>query len=92
IVDMAAANGGNCALSEADQVVEKYGVKIIGHTNYPTLVAGDASKFYATNLFNILALMLEKPEDGEGAPSLKIDLSDDIIEGALVVHQGEVRK
>lgn len=91
IVDMAAANGGNCELSEADQVVEKYGVKIIGYSNYPGLVAGDASKFYAQNLFNILALLL-KTEDGQTEPVLNIDLEDDIIDGALVVHGGELRK
>src|SRR5581483_4360390 len=32
IVDLAAEQGGNCALTERDKVVEKYGVTIIGLT------------------------------------------------------------
>ena len=38
IVDMAAATGGNCPLTEAEKVVIKHGVTIVGITNFPALV------------------------------------------------------
>ncbi|RMD70820.1 MAG: NAD(P)(+) transhydrogenase (Re/Si-specific) subunit alpha, partial [Gammaproteobacteria bacterium] len=85
IVDMAAAQGGNCPLTEPDQVIEKDGVIIIGITNYPALVPTDASAFYARNLFNLLSLMID--EQG----GLSITLEDDILESALVTYQGSVR-
>ena len=40
IVDLAAANGGNCPLTVPDEVVQRHGVTLIGHTNYPSMVAG----------------------------------------------------
>ena len=43
IVDMAAEQGGNCPLTERDQVVKKHGVTLIGHTNLPALVPADSS-------------------------------------------------
>ncbi|MGZ3698514.1 MAG: Re/Si-specific NAD(P)(+) transhydrogenase subunit alpha [Bdellovibrionota bacterium] len=81
IVDMAAANGGNCPLTEADRVVVKHGVTLVGHTNYPGMMPADASSFYGSNLISLLGLL----------PDGKLDLNDDIIAAALVTHQGEVR-
>jgi NAD(P) transhydrogenase subunit alpha len=63
IVDMAAASGGNCRLTEADQVVNRHGVKLIGHTNYPAMMPSDASAFFARNVANLLAIMLEQSDD-----------------------------
>ena len=54
IVDLAAEQGGNCPLTERDKVVVKHGVKIVGHTNLPRMVATDASALYARNLLNFL--------------------------------------
>ena len=89
IIDMAAANGGNCVLSQADKVVDHNGVKIVGYTNYPAMVPADSSGFYGKNLVNLLKLMIEK---GDGAgPRLKLNLEDDIVCAALVSHQGQVR-
>jgi NAD(P) transhydrogenase subunit alpha len=50
IVDLAAAQGGNCPLTEPDRVVVKDGVTIIGYTNLPAMVAADASALYARNV------------------------------------------
>ncbi len=88
IVDMAAANGGNCPLSEPDRIVVKYGVKIIGWVNYPSLVPTDSSHFYANNLVSLLSLMVE---DQAGKPEIRYNLEDDIINAALVTYQGQVR-
>jgi H+-translocating NAD(P) transhydrogenase subunit alpha len=81
IVDMAAANGGNCPLSEADRVVVKHGVTLVGITNFPALVPGDSSHFYSQNLVNLLGLILD-------AGKLELKLADDIIAASLVVHKG----
>lgn len=89
VVDMAAANGGNCPLSEADKVVEKFGVTIVGHTNFPSMMPTDASLFYGNNLANLLALVLETKD---GQTKLNLNLEDDIVAGCLVTHQGQVRR
>jgi NAD(P) transhydrogenase subunit alpha len=81
IVDLAAASGGNCPLTVPDQVVERHGVTLVGHTNYPSLVAADASAFYAKNLANLIDILFERGEDG---PVLK-DLAEDEISKAMLV-------
>jgi len=91
IVDIAAGRGadggGNCPLTEADQVVCKHGVFIIGHTNLPALVAADSSSLYARNVLDFLKLVL--PAD---APSVQIPPDDDIVAACLVAHEGQVLK
>ena len=86
IVDLAAAQGGNCPLTEADRTVVKHGVTLIGETNLPALVAADASALYARNVLDFLKLIVNK--DG----ALHIDLEDDIVAACLVTHAGEVRQ
>jgi NAD(P) transhydrogenase subunit alpha len=81
IVDLAAANGGNCKLTEADQVVERHGVVIVGHTNYPSMVPSDASAFYARNLLNLLEIMVDKSDSG----LVLKDLDEDEITKAMRV-------
>jgi len=88
IVDMAAANGGNCPLTEADRVVVKNGVTLIGYTNFPGMVPADASFFYGNNLFHLVNLLF--PENTE-RPDLSSKLEDEIVAGALVTYRGEVR-
>ena len=87
VVDMAIEQGGNCPLTEKDKIVVKHGVKLVGLSNLPALVAADASALYARNLLNFLALLVD-PKTGE----LKLDRSDEIIAGSLVCINGEVVK
>jgi NAD(P) transhydrogenase subunit alpha len=87
IVDMAAAAGGNCALTRPDEVVTQGGVTIVGYTNYPSLVASDASSFYARNLFNLLSLMLEEKDGHLGYRDF---LQEEVTRAALVTHDGKV--
>jgi len=86
IVDMAVEMGGNCPLSEADAVVVKHGVTLVGITNIPALMATDASSLYARNLFNFISPMLQ--EDG----SLHINRDDEVIDAALLCSAGEFLK
>jgi NAD(P) transhydrogenase subunit alpha len=85
IVDLAAVNGGNCALTQVGKIVEVEGVKIIGHENFPSLVASDASKLFAKNIFNFIELLVHKENK-----NISINLEDEIIKSALVAHQGQV--
>jgi len=89
IVDMAAANGGNCPLSEADQVVTRHGVTLVGDTNLPARLANDASSFYGRNLTHLLELLLQAEESTTA--TVNLDLDDEIIVGCLAVHAGKLR-
>lgn len=90
IIDIAAGkganNGGNCPLSEADLVVKKHGVTIVGYTNLPALVAADASNLYARNVFDFLKLIL--PKDGV----VEINPEDDIVAACLMTQNNEVKR
>ncbi|MES2677727.1 MAG: Re/Si-specific NAD(P)(+) transhydrogenase subunit alpha [Pseudomonadota bacterium] len=79
IVDIAAVNGGNCELTKSGEVIEKFGVKIIGYDNFPSRIAKDASKLYAKNLYNFVELITDKEER-----KININLEDEIIKAALI--------
>ena len=81
IVDLAAITGGNCPLTEVDQVVTKHGVILVGHTNYPSMMPSDASAFFAKNIENLLAIMVTKGDDGL---SLNDFDEDEITQAALI--------
>jgi len=88
IIDLAAANGGNCPLTEPDKIVNKHGVIICGYTNFPALMPSDASNFFARNVYNFLMLMLNGTPD---APTFKDYFADEITSMTLITHQGKVR-
>lgn len=86
IVDLAAANGGNCAYTQADQVVTTdNGVKIIGYTDMVGRLPTQSSQLYGTNLVNLLKLLC-KEKDG----TIDIDFDDEVLRGLTVVKEGEV--
>jgi NAD(P) transhydrogenase subunit alpha len=85
IVDLAAANGGNCKLTEPDQAVVRHGVTLVGQTNYPSMVPSDASAFYAKNLSNLLEIMVDKVGTGSDAHLELKDLTEDEITKAMLV-------
>jgi len=73
VVDLAAANGGNCPLTEPDKVVVKHGVVVVGHTNFPSMVPSDASHFYAGNIMNLLNIMVDSTDQGLALKNLDED-------------------
>ena len=85
IVDLAGDSGGNCELTEAAQTVEEGGVRIIAPRNLPSDMAADASQLYAKNVENLLDLLV----DEEG--NLKVDFEDEVLAGACITHEGEIR-
>jgi NAD(P) transhydrogenase subunit alpha len=87
VVDLAVEQGGNVEGSEAGSVVIKNGVKIVGTTNLPALVATDASALYARNVLNFLALSLNL-KTGEW----KIARDDEIVQATMVCDAGQTTK
>lgn len=85
IVDLAAEAGGNCKLTEANKVVVKHGVTLIGYTNLPSRLAAQSSQLYATNLFHLLSDLCPE-KNGE----ITINMEDEVIRGATVVNSGEI--
>jgi len=85
IVDLAVESGGNVEGSVAGQVVERHGVKIVGHRNVPSRLAADTSALFARNLFNFLSAFWDKEK---GAPVLDAEIGDAIrlTQGGKVVH------
>ena len=83
VVDLAVRQGGNCAFSEADQVVIRHGVKIAAPSNLPASMAADASALYARNLFNFVNLLID-PQTG----ALRLDRADEIIAATLICTDG----
>lgn len=84
IVDLAVEQGGNCELSKHGEVVVEHGVTIIGHPNLPAATPADASLLYSRN---ILTLLLSTLSEGE----VVLNLEDEILDGVLLTHNGEVR-
>ena len=80
IVDLAVEQGGNVEGAVAGEVVERHGVKIVGHRNVPSRLAADASALFARNLYNFLSAFWNKDSN---APVL-----DEEIGNAIRVTQG----
>lgn len=86
IVDLAAANGGNCELTRpGERVVSENGVVVLGWTDLAGRMPGQASQLYATNLVNLLTL-LTPAKDGR----LVLDLDDPVVRGMTVTREGAV--
>jgi NAD(P) transhydrogenase subunit alpha len=85
IVDLAAEQGGNCALTEPHKVVKRHGVTLIGYTDLPSRLAAQSSQLYATNLRHLLTDMCPE-KDGE----LVVDMENEVVRGATVVNGTEI--
>ncbi|MDO5720229.1 MAG: Re/Si-specific NAD(P)(+) transhydrogenase subunit alpha [Actinomycetaceae bacterium] len=86
IVDMAAANGGNCELTKpGERVVTDNGVIIIGVTDLAGRLPSQSSQLYSQNIVNLLKLATPE-KDGE----LVLDMDDEVLRGVAVTLNGEV--
>jgi NAD(P) transhydrogenase subunit alpha len=85
IVDIAAEQGGNCALTERDKAVEKFGVLIVGYTDLASRMAAQTSELYAQTIFNLLEDVFDKDEK-----DVVLDLDDEIHRGCVVLKEGEL--
>jgi len=83
VVDLAADQGGNCALTRPGETVDHGGVRILAPLNVPSSVPLHASQMLARNFQNFLLHLLKKGE-------LQLDLADEVTAGALVTRNGEI--
>lgn len=83
IVDLAAEQGGNCALTDPGKTTVKYGVTIHGPFNVPSSMAPQASQLYARNITSFVAAVFK-----QGLANL--DVKDDLVRGPMVLSKGEV--
>jgi NAD(P) transhydrogenase subunit alpha len=84
IVDLAAETGGNCEVTRPDETVTVNGVRIMGPTNLPSIVASDASRLFSGNIRSLLAYLVE----GSSRPHLD---AADPISGPMLAGQGTAR-
>lgn len=82
IIDLAAEQGGNCELTQANKTITKYDVTIYGAVNLPATVPVHASQMYSKNITNLVKhLLQESPYDFE----------DEITKGACITHEGQIK-
>ncbi len=83
IVDLAADGGGNCELSQPGETVTVNGVTILAPLNVPAAMPTHASTLFSRNLTAfVLAFTRDK--------AFVLDPTDDIQQGALITHAGQV--
>lgn len=85
IVDLAAEQGGNCELTEKDQLVKKHGVSLIGYTDFPSRMSGQASQLYANNIGHLFDELCPE-KNGE----IDLNFDDEVIRGTTVIKDGEI--
>ena len=83
VVDMAAEQGGNCAVTRPGEIYTYNDVTIVGITDFPSRMASQSSQLYGNNMYHLLS-------DMGGAKGYKIDFEDEAVRGALITYNGEV--
>jgi len=85
LVDMGASElGGNVEGSApGETIVADNGITIVGADNLPSTMAAAASAMYARNISSLLTYLAK---DGQ----LTVDLTDELVAGVVVTHQGKV--
>lgn len=85
IVDLAAEQGGNVALTRPGEAIEINGVTILGFFNVPGRLPADASSLYARNVFNFVSAFWDKE-----TKTFAVDWEDDIFKGVALSRDGQV--
>lgn len=83
VIDLAAADGGNCELTDPSRVVEHAGVRIVPGQGLASSMPGESSALYSRNVAALAKLLVV---DG----ALHIDLEDEVVAGTLMTHEGRV--
>ncbi len=85
IVDLAADGGGNCELSKPGETVTVGGVTIMAPLNLPATMPLHASLLFSRNLTAFVQAFTKDK-------AFQLDFGDDIQQGAVITHDGEVRQ
>mmetsp|Transcript_17373 Transcript_17373/g.36636 ORF Transcript_17373/g.36636 Transcript_17373/m.36636 type:complete len:1122 (+) Transcript_17373:235-3600(+) len=90
LVDLAAANGGNVAQTEANKVITtSNGVTIIGYTDLPSRLASTSSALFGNNVAKFILSIGPQTTKEKGV--FQIDLDDDAVQNMLISYNGEAR-
>jgi H+-translocating NAD(P) transhydrogenase subunit alpha len=87
VVDLAAEQGGNCALTEAGKIVTVYGTSIVGFTDLPGRMASQASQLLGNNMVNLIDAMCSA---GKEKVDFRVDMEDETVRPAMVTHDGAI--
>jgi NAD(P) transhydrogenase subunit alpha len=85
VIDLAVEQGGNVEGAVLGAVVERHGVRIVGHRNVPSRLAADASALFSRNLYNFLSAFWDKETGGPVLPD-----DDEIVKGVRLTRGGSV--
>jgi|TARA_B100001996_G_scaffold124613_1_gene94387 NAD(P) transhydrogenase subunit alpha len=85
IVDLASSQGGNCAYTQKDKIINHNGVNIIGFSDLPSRLPSQSSQLYATNLYHVIS-DLTPDKDG----NININMDDEVIRGMTVIKDGKI--
>ena len=83
IIDLASENGGNCELTQKDEIININGVTIDGTLNLPSSMQVHASQLYSKNISTFINYMIKEGK-------INLDLKDEIISGAMFSHNGKI--
>ncbi len=84
IVDLAADGGGNCELSRPGETARVGGVTILAPLNLAASMPLHASLLFSRNLTAFVQAFTEDKR-------FQLDFADDIQQGAVITHDGEVK-
>lgn len=84
IVDMVAASGGNCELTQKDKIVNFDNKIIIGYSNLPSMVPHDSSKMYSRNIYNLISHL------SRNTNRITPDFQDEIDRNIFLVYSREI--
>ncbi|HEX2450797.1 MAG TPA: Re/Si-specific NAD(P)(+) transhydrogenase subunit alpha [Gemmatimonadales bacterium] len=84
IVDLAADGGGNCELSQPGETISVGGVTIAAPLNLAATMPADASLLFSRNLTAFVQAFTKDK-------AFQLDFTDDIQQGAVITHAGEVK-
>jgi len=86
IIDLAVDRGGNVeGVVPGEVVTTANGVKLVGHLNYASRIASDASPLYAKNLLALLSTFLDKE-----AKTIVFNPEDEIVKAITLTRAGAV--
>ncbi|MEX2324860.1 MAG: NAD(P) transhydrogenase subunit alpha [Nitriliruptoraceae bacterium] len=83
VIDLAAADGGNCVLTDTERVIDHEGVRIVPGHDFPSHMPAEASALYARNIHALLSQVLDNGD-------VTIDTTDEVVAGSLLTHDGGI--
>ena len=83
IVDISIDQGGNCALTEAGEVVVKHNINIDGTKNIPGMLPTSSTWMFANNIYNLVSLLCE-------GGKVTLDMNDPIVASILTTRDKQV--